>query len=158
MLPNLKPCEMCGKHDNLTDIIIEGSSLSVCKNCVKYGSVIIKKPTTLQELKPIRKKPKLEEEKEFISPEYPERIKNARERFNLKQEELAQKIAEKESVIRQLESGHLKPNFSLTKKLEQHLKITLIESHDKEKNKKEQKIDFTDSSITVGDLVKFKKK
>ena len=74
--------------------------------------------------------------------------------LNLKQEELAQKIAEKVSVIHKVESKHLRPSLALAKKLEHFLNIKLIEKYKEEKTKT---LDFTDSALTIGDLIKFKK-
>ena len=127
MIKNLKPCELCGKHDRLTDTLIESSVLSVCRNCTKFGTLI--KNTDVIYLKKPKKIVKLEEEREFITQEYPKKIKDARERLKLNQEDLAKMISERESIIRQLEQGHMKPTFSLAKKLEQYLKIKLIESN-----------------------------
>ncbi|MEK6952188.1 MAG: multiprotein bridging factor aMBF1 [Nanoarchaeota archaeon] len=155
MIKNLKPCEMCGKHDNLTDILVEGSALSVCKKCTKYGTLINKTAVSISIKKP--REIKLEEENEIISLEFPNRIKTAREKLNLTQEDLAKKISERESIIKQLEQGHLKPTFSLAKKLEQYLKITLIESNEPKKEVKDQKIDFSNATLTIGDLLKLKK-
>lgn len=154
MIKNLKPCEMCGKHDNLVDILVEGSVLSVCKKCMKYGTIIKKSSIAIKKPKEI----KLEEEREFITSEFPDKIKNAREKLNLTQEDLAKKISERESIIKQLEQGHMKPTFSLAKKLEQYLKIILIESSIPKEELKNAKIDFLDSTLTIGDLLKLKKK
>jgi len=156
MIRNLKPCEMCGKHDNLTDILVEGSALSVCKKCTKYGTLINKTVVSILINKP--REIKLEEEKEFISLEFPSRIKKAREGLNITQEDLAKKISERESIIKQLEQGHMKPTFSLAKKLEQYLKITLIESNIPKEEAVETKIDFSNATVTIGDLLKLRKK
>ena len=53
-------------------------------------------------------------------------IKSAREKMGLSQEELGRKINEKLSLIKHLESGTLKPNDVLTRKVERFLKIQLL--------------------------------
>lgn len=117
-------CDLCGRNtDNLLDAIIEGTSVQVCLNCSKYGKVITLNPDAIVEKH-------IEREQEFsnqnlIVEDYNIRIKKAREKKGLKQEDVARAIAEKESVIHQLETGTLKPSLKLAKKLSVFLDITL---------------------------------
>jgi len=148
-MEKLEPCELCGKHGRLNDCVIEGTLISVCKDCSKFGNAI----ETTKKVE-IKRKIKAVEETEFISKTYPSIIKNARERLNFKQKELAEKIGEKESVIHQLESGQLEPSMILAKKLENFFKIKLIETYEAPS----KKIDFSDANLTIGDLLKVKKK
>ena len=46
------------------------------------------------------------------------RVRKAREKLGLKQEDFAKKIKEKESIVHKLETGEFKPNLDLAKKLE----------------------------------------
>ena len=145
---NLEQCELCGRSSNLINTIIEGSMLSVCKNCVGFGEAVV-----LDKPRETAKKPRkihLVEEKSFLTKTYPSLIKQSREKLNLKQKELAQKLGEKESIIHQLESGLLEPSEKLAKKLESFLKINLMETS--EENKTD--VNFSDSSLTIGDLLK----
>jgi len=66
---------------------------------------------------------------------------------------LAQALAEKESVIHQLETGKLKPSFRLAKKLAVFLNIDLIESVESNKNIKKD-VNLKSESVTIGDLLK----
>ena len=156
MLKNLKVCELCGKlSDNLMEAVVEGAILSVCKTCSEFGNVIpIKKPIQSEISKGkivIEREP---EEFEIIVQDYAQKVKQSREDMQLKQEELAQKLAEKVSVIHHIEIGHLKPSLLLAKKLENFFHIKLIEKYKEEKTKT---IYFADSGLTIGDLAKFKK-
>ncbi|MBL7147905.1 MAG: TIGR00270 family protein [Nanoarchaeota archaeon] len=148
-------CEMCGREGEIVGAIVEGTMLKVCSNCAKFGNVVeVKKPVVREEVKrvvPI----KHVEIVEIVVDDYSLKVKNAREKFDLKQEELAKQIAEKESVIHKVETGGLKPSLKLAKKLEQFLKIKLIESYTEEKKKN---LDFRDSDLTIGDLLRMKKK
>ena len=153
MIENLKPCEICGKRRNLVEAVIEGTMLSVCSECAKFGKTVL-----IQKREPERKIPRkihIEENPEIIIPEFPILIKEAREKLNLKQKELAEKIAEKESIIHQLESGHMKPTISLARKLEKALSIKLIEIYKAQETKQ---VDLSDPSLTIGDLLKLNKK
>jgi len=154
MIKDFQPCELCGKRDNLKNAIIEGTSLAVCSKCVEFGNVVVI-PEKKEEIRRVSRRIEIEPETELINPEYSKMIKGAREKSGLKQEELAKKIAEKESVIHHLESGQLEPSFALARKLEMFLKIKLIEIYREERKKS---LDFSDSSLTVGDLLKLKKK
>ncbi|PUA34411.1 MAG: TIGR00270 family protein [Candidatus Terraquivivens tikiterensis] len=55
------------------------------------------------------------------------RIKNARERMGLSQEELAAQLNEKVGLIRKIEQGEVKPPIELARKIEKFLKIQIIE-------------------------------
>ena len=92
----------------------------------------------------------MEEEKNYEN--FAEKIKKARERKEITQEDLAKFIAEKESVIHQLESGKLKPNFKLAHKLEVFLNISLVDKVET-KLKKDKKVDFKDGNLTIGDII-----
>ena len=151
-MDNLEPCELCGKSSKLVDAVIEGSMLSVCNNCAKFGDIVVipKK----QEITPPRKV-RIEEFPEVISPEYPKKIKSAREKLDFTQKELALKVAEKESTIHQLESGKMKPTMTLAKKLENYLKIVLIEEYP---SQEKSSLNFSDPKLTIGDVLNLKKK
>jgi len=145
-------CEMCGKKGDSVSAIVEGVILKVCDNCAKYGDVIRVRPKD-----DIKREKKIEEPEivELIVDDYSNKIKSAREKLKLKQEDLAKEIAEKESVIHALESGKMKPSLVLAKKLERFLDIKLIQDYEE---KKGGKIDFKDKDVTIGDLLKIGKK
>lgn len=146
-------CELCGKKVAEIDAIVEGTTLKVCENCAEYGKVIpIKKPF-------IKEQPKLriekEEPAETVVLDYSDKIKKAREQLNLKQEEVAKRLAEKQSVIHNVETGHLQPSLELARKFERMFNINLIEEVEEKPSKK---LDFKDSALTIGDILKFKKR
>jgi len=154
-------CEMCGQEKlHLYKAIVEGSLLSVCEKCKNFGDVIsVEKPKIKEEKKEKKPEPKFvdEEKQEVVVDDYAEKIKEAREKMELTQEKLAQSIAEKESVINKIESKQMVPPMNVVKKLEQFLRIKLIEEFDP--NKKPVK-DFSikDETVTIGDLIRIKKK
>ena len=145
---------MCGKERELVDAIVEGAVVQVCLDCSKHGSVVaINQPVVDKKIefqKELESKP---EYVDVIVEDFYKKIKGARERKSLNQEDLAQALAEKESVIHQLETGKLKPSFKLAKKLAVFLNIDLIERV--ESNKTFQKnVNFKSESTTIGDLLK----
>lgn len=148
-------CDLCGREAKLIDAIVEGSMLSVCQNCAKFGNVVPITKTIRVEERPviIKKEP---EEIEIVMEDYAEKIKQARENAQLKQEDLARKINEKESIIHKIESKHIKPSIELARKLEKFFNIKLIEKYEDKTEKRE--LNLNDKEITIGDLIKIKKK
>ena len=137
---------MCGKETNLVQAEIDGAELKVCSNCSKYG--LIKKKIREQTYKPRFANKKTQPDFKIVN-NYSFLIKQARESKGLKQKELASKLAIKESLIHNIESGKHKPDDSLTKKIESFLNIKLTEKM------KEGKISSEKSSkLTIGDLIK----
>ena len=146
-------CELCGRPDSNTQAIVEGSLITVCKQCAQFGEVIqIKK----QVEKPVQKRTiTLEEEFESVKPNYAEIIKHARELMNLKQEQVAKLISEKESIYQKIESGNFTPSLITAKKLERFFKIKLIESY--KAPEKTKSLDVDDKDLTIADLLKLKR-
>lgn len=146
---------MCGKETELSRTIVEGTELNVCRQCSGFGKVLRKVHAPAKEKK--RKEIEKEETPEIIQvivPDYPTKVKQARESIGLKQEDFAKKINEKESIIHKIETGHFKPNLKLAKKLAKFLKIKLIEEYKSEKP--EQKEKSSSEGVTIGDLIKLK--
>ena len=149
-------CDLCGSEEELFLAEIEGTKLNVCKNCSRFGKIIGKTKTEgTQKIKRTEKIMAVPEKEivQIITKDYSNLIKEKRESLGLKQKELAKKIAEKESVIHKVESGHVEPSISLARKLEKTLGIRLIEEEKVEKVTKEK---TKDSGITIGDLFKSK--
>jgi putative transcription factor len=155
-------CEMCGKESYLVDAMIESSVLKVCNDCSKFGHVMGKKQEQVKKSQKVhfkKSKPQFRSrESEVIVRNYGARIRKAREKMGMKQEEVAKAIAERESVIQKVESGNLEPTLRLAKKFEQFLHIKLIEEQKYESEEKdEEEVNIGDGGLTIGDLLKFKK-
>lgn len=135
-------CELCGQSSKkLRVILIEGTELNVCPRCAKFG--VEKSPKPKKTTAPVhvetalqrRVKKKIvrdvfENWSEDLVPDYNQRIKKARESKNWTQEDLAKKLNEKKSIILKIESGSMRPDDILTKKLERVLSINLRERID----------------------------
>ena len=155
-------CEMCGSSaEELFKTNIEGTTINVCKKCSRYGKVVemvkvVFIPEKRQEERRKEQLKTVEDETIFvITPNYTTIVKESRERLNLKQEELAKKINERDTIISKIETGTIEPSMKVARKLEKFLGITLVEEH-KEGNIGNVK-DNSDS-ITIGDLIKVKRK
>lgn len=86
-----------------------------------------------------------------MATDYDDRIRNARERAGLSQEELAKELNEKQGVIRKLERGEILPSDDVQKKLERALDISLVEGEDSEDSEWSSE---SSGSMTLGDVVK----
>ncbi|MBR9698994.1 TIGR00270 family protein [Candidatus Woesearchaeota archaeon] len=124
-------CDMCGAEDSLFKTEIEGSTLTLCRNCAKFGKVImpIKEKQDIPKKREFQRAPLLSKEEisQEIVENYSEIIKKKRESLDLKQEDFAKKINEKVALIHKIETGHFKPNLVLARKIERFLKVKLVE-------------------------------
>jgi len=122
-------CEVCGSqiHGQLATVQIDGGTFRVCNICAKLGTPAIPQ----RPIKPSVTRPKpslgldIEDDLE-LRRDFNLTIRQARERMGLSQEELGRKINEKPSVIRLLESGKLKPDSILAKKIGHFLRIEMM--------------------------------
>lgn len=145
-------CDLCGYSGELFSAQIEGSLMNVCKKCLSFG-VLIEKKRDFNIEKITRPKAR-EEPIVLLKENYNLLIKELRERLNLTQEELARKLNERVSLIHKIENKELEPNEDTVKKIENFFKIRLTETYSEENIK----LDFKSGSLTIGDLLKFKKK
>jgi putative transcription factor len=90
---------------------------------------------------------------EELATDYDERIRDAREARGLSQQELANELNEKASLIRKLERGDILPSDSVQRKLERKLDISLAEGGGTEDA--EWSSDSA-TTTTLGDVVKRK--
>ena len=150
-------CEICGREIKYGEKIkIESAVVIVCKNCAaalskgtRIGKVTEKSKTET--------KPKIRRElpEEDIIEDYASVIREAREKEGLSQEGLAKELKEKLSVITRIEAGKMIPTMELAKKMEKLLKIKLIE---KTSGDAKITVSKTDETLTLGDIVKIKKR
>ncbi|MCI4330973.1 MAG: multiprotein bridging factor aMBF1 [Thermoplasmata archaeon] len=147
-------CEMCGTEVESTNRVkIEGSVLSVCPSCARFG-VAIDPPATpapvsdtaFQPTRPVTGasvpvsmgdrlsagRRRLEERDLYrelpemeLAPDWMKRIRAAREKLAWTPEELAKKLNEKKSVVLKMESAGFRPPDAMIRKIEHLLKIRL---------------------------------
>ena len=145
-------CEMCGKETSLVKVQIEGSILLTCLSCAKHGLILEEFAQTTNTPKKYSKQNNLiekEETIEVIVQDFPQRIKQAREKKNLQQNEVARQLAIKESIIHKLESGKLEPSLDIARKLERFFNIKLVQQYVNDyKHQKQNTLSFT-----IGDLL-----
>tara|TARA_Y100000310_G_C20319041_1_gene639845 strand:- start:156 stop:590 length:435 start_codon:yes stop_codon:yes gene_type:complete len=138
-------CDICGKEDSLVRTKIDSVEVDVCSDCSKYG-VALK-----EEIKEVERVVKPVNEILYVIVEdCGEIIKRAREKMGLKQETLADKISERESMIHKIENGQIEPDLGLAGKIERFLNVVLIEKYE---DSGEKKLIGDDKAFTIGDLI-----
>ncbi|MEA2089949.1 MAG: multiprotein bridging factor aMBF1 [Thermoproteota archaeon] len=162
-------CEVCGREINGTPYvaIIEGAKMTVCHECAKLGSTSWKiKPQIKKTVKPSRTFLPLKVSKEKRSSSSVEltyefvdnlgvKVRKAREKLGLSQEDLGRKIREKVSLLKKIETGKVLPNYELATKLEHTLKIKLVAPASEPETPLTPL--FPSRGITLGDIVHLKK-
>jgi putative transcription factor len=126
-------CEMCGREAPLKRAMIEGAVLELCPICAKHGKILESTPQQVSRARTEqRRTPAARPEVDYlIVDNYAKLIRDARERMGLKQEEFAKRLNLKESQVQKMETGNFKPSLKMAAKLQNMLRIKLIEE-DKE--------------------------
>lgn len=130
---------------------MERAKLTVCKNCVRYGTPVREKKKK-KSPKPTFSRVEVDFE---IKEDYPAIVRKAREKQELTQKDLARQINEKESVIHRIETGHMRPSRKLARKLEGTLNIKLLEKVEEQQVMRRRR---HSDELTIGDIIKIKKR
>ena len=164
-------CSICGGiiWGKGEKVLIEGAKITVCSSCAQYGKKIITKNSQVYKKQPSvykasvvksnftsKKKNILDSSMEIVS-DYAKRIRDTRAYNKLNQEQFAQKLNEKPSLLRRIESGKAKPTEKLAKKIEKVYSIKLLKKVDElvVNTKKYMK---RDTASSLGDIAFVKKK
>jgi len=160
----MSSCEMCGHAGDLHKAIVEGTLLLLCDKCVRFGEVVeLKKPSAdvvssrLEYYRTHRfSSMSLPSTEEAVARDYAVQIKSAREKLGKTQEEVAQALAERVSVLQKIESGNMEPSLKLARKLEQFFKIQIVRKIEKDADGDVSSYKATGGDVTIGDVIKFK--
>ena len=110
-------------------VLVEGNLLTVCKTCSKRGKPSNNQPNIQKSF--VRPKKMIKPNKitfddsTILVNDFSEVIRKSRMIKGLTHEQLGILIKERASLLRKIESGSLKPNEELTKKLERFFRINL---------------------------------
>jgi putative transcription factor len=140
-------CEMCGKNVALTSRVkIEGTVLNLCADCARFGKPLDPPPAPSAVPGGAVARPSLAggtgrsagvrrslQERDLyteigemeLAPDWPKRIRVAREALHWTPEEFGKKLNEKKSVVLKLESGNMHPPDDLLRRVERLLKVRL---------------------------------
>jgi putative transcription factor len=157
-------CEICGAEipGGPSRIIIDGSTLEVCKSCARFGKPEDKWSPVPRRMVPAeraftvsRPKPRdrLRDVVDIV-PEYGKKIREARESLGYSPEELGLRIKEKAALIRKIEREEISPEDEIRKKLEKELKIKLTDLAEEAK----MKSSGASKGLTLGDIASIRRK
>ncbi len=172
-------CEMCGaKQASLTTTKVEGAELELCSSCTDFGTEVREEPSSSGGSKYSTSsssgttssssssdssgssgssggsgRPRdMFDDMDEIATDYDDRIRQARESRDLSQEQLADQLNEKASLIRKLERGDTLPTDEIQQKLERALDVSLAEGEEVD-----EEWETNDAgTMTLGDVVKRK--
>ena len=83
-----------------------------------------------------------------------EKVRKARMKLGLTQEELARRVKEKLSVIQKIETGKMAPDTRLCRGLQHELKVKLLVPHTEDEAPKSS----APAEVTLGDIIQVKDK
>ncbi|MFX1327665.1 MAG: multiprotein bridging factor aMBF1 [Promethearchaeota archaeon] len=165
-----KECPICGSiiWGKGQKVLLEGAKITVCPNCAQHGTKIQKTHKIMQYNQSSRKrkyyskqqvsKKDIIENVEII-PDYAKKIRNVRNSLGLNQDQFAQKLNEKPSLLRRIEAGKVEPTIKLAKKIETVCKIRIIKKVDEiEANVKDSKYMKKSNGSSLGDIAFIKRK
>ena len=137
-------CEMCGEDvESTARIRVEGSVLRLCPECARFGEAVdppppvtpagSRAPLRPTHTAPVRSASRRAEERDLfaeipemeLAPDWPQRLRSAREACQWTPEDLGKRLNEKKSVVLKLESGSFHPPDALVRKLEHMLSVRL---------------------------------
>ena len=151
-MPN---CDICGYAGGLVRALIEGTEMDVCQDCARFGRILKRPVVFVDKGKETKKVVARPEKIAIIVSGYGSKVKKARERVGMTQEEFARKIAEKESLVQQIESEKIKPGIETAQKIEKALNIHLVEEY--EEDGSSVSVGSKTKEFTIGDMIKVKK-
>jgi len=160
-------CEVCGRQTTMLRVVsIEGSELNACPECARFGVEMSPRPkrstsAPVHVSEALEKREKraqtfdvFQQAAEELAPDFPQRIRKARERLNWTPEDLGKKLNEKKSVVLKLEAGQMRPDDALIRKVERTLGIKLKERPTQAAAPKSA----GRRDLTLGDLVRIEKR
>ncbi len=164
-----KQCPICGGMIwKGKRVLIEGAKITVCQNCAKEGKLIYDPPKKYSQKKGVKPKASpprkiYRKEDKFenveISSNYAQIIHKARISRGLNQDQFAQKLNEKPSLLRRIEAGKVEPTIKLAKKIENMYNIKILKEIDAvEPSAQSSKYMKKSTSSTLGDIAFIKKK
>jgi len=152
-------CDFCGRKGATKIALIAGTKGFACDQCASLGRVedeILEIPKHIvkqQEERERKPSSKIEIVQE-VTDEVGELVRKKRESIGLKQEELAKKISEHESMVKRIEHGYV-PSVKIARKLERVLGISLIETS--KVSDEDYDSGTSGGALTLGDIVVVRK-
>ena len=176
-------CDLCGTNTFLKRYIIEGAEVNACPSCGKFGKPLDNQSSksgyksSFRGVKPSsspsnsvrsgfrggsarpgsqRRMPS----ETFLKEDFGNIIQQTRERLGLTRKEVSESLFIRENLLARIESGKIRPNDDLIKKLEKTLEISLIDLSDSQDSTQfSQKTPSNQTkTLTLGDFAHIRKK
>jgi putative transcription factor len=162
-------CDICGREitGQAFRVTVEGAKMMVCGNCQQLGKPyredpkpprMISAPRMNIQPRPAPRRvaelPKEMNELE-VAEDFPELVRKHRMKLKLSQEDLANRVKERLSVIQKIETGKMAPNSRLCRALEHELKIKLLIPR---KELTDVPKSAAPTEVTLGDIIRVKGK
>ena len=176
-------CEMCGTETSSPNRIkVEGAELDVCDNCTEFGTKVETSDSSSSSSTKYStssssgsssssssststgtstsssggggRRQDMFDDIDELAQDFDERIRQAREKAGLSQEDLAKDLNEKASLIQKLEQGKMLPTDEMQEKLERSLDIDLTAGGSTDETEWESDSDA--GEYTLGDVVERK--
>jgi len=159
-------CDVCGETilGSPMKVIIEGAKVVVCHRCAKLGKPYVEPPprrvsqwasAVRYSPRPARSTARQDLDEFEVIEDCGTKIREARERMGLTQQDLATRVKERLSIIQKVESGKIAPDMKLCRELEHSLRIVLLSP----------RVDVPTPTgvvatpgLTLGDIVRVKQK
>jgi putative transcription factor len=163
-------CEVCGKEilGPPQRRVIEGAKLTVCSRCAPFGSSEwgVSRPAPVKTtssgrvsmMPTLAPRPRIRNDVESVESlelieDYGAQIRKARQKLGLSEKDLAKKMQEKESVVKNLEKQDLTPDQRLIAKIKKYLSLDIVERLDASKG---SILARPTGAKTIGDMLKMK--
>ena len=166
-----KECPICGGiiWGRGQNVVLEEANITVCDNCAQYGTKIHNSDSKNSRKRQYQKtyqsapKKKIKRTQEIevleVVSDYASKIKNVRNKLKLNQDQFAQKINEKPSLLRRIEIGKVEPTIKLARKIEDTYKIRILQKTDStDINIQDNKFKKKTHGSSLGDMAFVKKK
>ena len=174
-------CELCGAETATpTTAKVEGAELEVCDDCAELGTEVRRPDESTTSTKYStssdsgggdstattrsssgggtgggrKRGSEMYDDVDELAQDYDDRIRAARENAGLSQEDLANQLNEKASLIRKLERGDMLPSDEVQGKLERALDVSLTAEGGEDTA--EWEADSSTGEYTLGDMVERK--
>jgi putative transcription factor len=145
-------CGVCGRGEAVTECIIEGARMSVCRRCSSLGKEVPRQRQRIDQSRPTLKEL-------AISTDFAKKVTDARASKGISPHELAEKAILSPVLLQKIEEGKEKPTEVVAKRLEKVLGVQLIEEDASDSvSPTHLQRSSTKSGSTLADTVVFKEK
>jgi putative transcription factor len=131
----LSYCELCGRQtSDKKMVIVDGTVFNVCIACSKHGKPYVPAQVAAKKKKPaaVKQQKKIGlADATILTPDFAKLIREARMKMGLTHEQLGMKMNEKAQMLKKFETGTLKPDEIIARKLERYLGVKLYVSLEK---------------------------